>query len=995
MALNLGELTVMLSANTASYNTAMKSAETTLGDLSKKAAEVGRTLSVVGGAAFAAVALEARKAIKSFVEYGEQIDKLVKSTGASAETIARLGYAAKQEHASMEALAGGLKYLARNLNDFSQGIGQAKTSFERLGVTATDSQGNLRKLDDVLLEVADKFRVMPNETEKAALAMEIFGRSGIELVPFLSMGREEIARLGEEAERAGIVLSGDTVKSAKALSDLFTQLSESTRGVHMALGEALAPAMADLVQKITPVINSITEWIRANPELAQALVTVAGALSGVIATVGAIGIAIGPLAAGFAALTSPIGLVSLALGALVAAGVLVYQNWDEIKAAAVRVWEWVSNFFESVLGKLKSAFLDFTPAGQIIQHWDEIKAAATTIWNGIKSFFFSVVLEIKNKFKAFEDIRTSLEDVWNGVKKTVHGVWSDIVSGVKGYINAIIAAINGMIRAINKIGFSVPDWIPVIGGKKWSFNVPEIPLLQKGGIIPGYGGGDTVPAMLERGEAIVPADVVRGGLAEIISWFQGQEVARYQAGFTPAFDMPRPSRPLDYIESLANSVLRLSLSVAQATRTLGQTDEAVKQTLTWLERLREFFKKFTPQDTVTMLYAFRDGLAQGLSEAGNAWADFMAQIVGSIELAIDKTTNLISVDWKQTIMNIASYGLNKLGQAIADLFGGAERLRRQYPGGAYGVVNYPNLAEMRRNYEQWNENFQALQQAQQAQAGMTVGGGLLGGIAGFLIGGLFGMPWLGALIGGGLGAGVGYAAGQATYGQTIEDLKKKLEDTFQKIAEMLGTTISNIAEALGSAFTADTYQEFLTGFAQNLESVVKQGLVKAFMAGEVMRPLLQGLSDFITAAVWDGTLDAAEKLQLAQKFQEIVGVAAPFWEALSQFDFVEAVGGATEALGEFSEALRNAPTGFKIATMRWDVALPAYQEGGTVGRTGVALLHAGETVVPAGESGGIHIHLEGATFYGDDDFERKIVAAVSKAARRAGLTRHGLATGVT
>ena len=450
--------------------------------------------------------------------------------------------------------------------------------------------------------------------------------------------------------------------------------------------------------------------------------------------------------------------------------------------------------------------------------------------------------------------------------------------------------------------------------------------------------------------------------------------------------MGEPSRRLELeAEAIRSNINEIVSSMASA----GKSSEQIQSEIDpLLQRLRSLSQRMREMRMAAELVdSFLSGVAEGLREAGTAWADFMATVVSSIKISIDETG--LSIDWTTTLVNIAKPGLQQLGQAIVDLFAGAGRLRQEYPYGAYGEVNYPDLARMRQNYLNWGQNLQALQQAQQAQATMTVGGGLFGGIIGFLFGG----P-IGALIGAGIGAGAGYAAGQAIYGKQIEELKKKLEDTFQKIADTLGTTISNVADALGNAFSAETYQEFLNGFATNLESVVKQALIKAFMAGEAMRPLLQKLSDFITVAVWDGVLDASEKLKLAEMFHQIVGVAQPFWEALQEFDFAEAVGAATDALGEFSEALRNAPSGFKIALTRWDAASPIpMASGGIVTRPTYALIgEAGpEAVVPLnrGEVGHMEIHIHGDV-YGWDDFRRKVAEAEAANRRSRSLAGYGI-----
>lgn len=72
---------------------------------------------------------------------------------------------------------------------------------------------------------------------------------------------------------------------------------------------------------------------------------------------------------------------------------------------------------------------------------------------------------------------------WDGIKSIFSGIWDALVGIVKGVINIVIDVLNGFVSGINKIGFDVPDWVPVIGGKRWGFNIPKIPKLAQGGIV--------------------------------------------------------------------------------------------------------------------------------------------------------------------------------------------------------------------------------------------------------------------------------------------------------------------------------------------------------------------------------------------------------------------------------------------------------------------------------------------------------------------------------
>ena len=112
-----------------------------------------------------------------------------------------------------------------------------------------------------------------------------------------------------------------------------------------------------------------------------------------------------------------------------------------------------------------------------------LKDTIVGIFNGLKKSVQGIFDVIKGLFTA------DLQKVMDGMKKIVKGAFDSLWTIIKAPINLVIGAINAIIKGLNKISFDVPDWVPLIGGKKWGFNIPTIPKLAKGGIInmPGRG----------------------------------------------------------------------------------------------------------------------------------------------------------------------------------------------------------------------------------------------------------------------------------------------------------------------------------------------------------------------------------------------------------------------------------------------------------------------------------------------------------------------------
>ena len=108
-----------------------------------------------------------------------------------------------------------------------------------------------------------------------------------------------------------------------------------------------------------------------------------------------------------------------------------------------------------------------------------------------------------------EYLHGDMKTVLNGFKQIFKGVFDALWSIAKAPINLIIKGLNALIRGANKISFDVPDWVPGIGGKKFGFNIPEIPQLARGAIV----SQPTRAIIGEAGkEAVIPLENNTEGL---------------------------------------------------------------------------------------------------------------------------------------------------------------------------------------------------------------------------------------------------------------------------------------------------------------------------------------------------------------------------------------------------------------------------------------------------------------------------------------------------
>lgn len=206
----------------------------------------GMAFMAMGAAGMTALAMVTRAG----VIYAETIDKLAKQTGMTTDQVQKLKYAAEQEHLSFETLSKGIPVLTKYMSEAARGLETYKREFDKMGISVTDGEGNLKSAYEVLLEMSEYMGDdAVSNNEKLAVATKLMGRRGAELVPFLKMGREEIERLFQEAERLGVIMSEENVTAGKKFGDSMLQLTAPLKTMAFEIGMSLLPTFEKWLAK--------------------------------------------------------------------------------------------------------------------------------------------------------------------------------------------------------------------------------------------------------------------------------------------------------------------------------------------------------------------------------------------------------------------------------------------------------------------------------------------------------------------------------------------------------------------------------------------------------------------------------------------------------------------------------------------------------------------------------------------------------------------------
>ncbi|HBL84686.1 MAG: phage tail protein [Clostridiales bacterium GWF2_38_85] len=248
------------------FNSAEKQADQ-FGDEVKKTADqaddagnrfdkLGSVLKGVGatlGIAVAAIGTAAISAAKSLTDmtvsasaYADEILTQATVTGMSTESLQAYKYAAELVDVSMETLTGSMAKQIKSMSSARDGSAKFTEAYDALGISVADSNGNLRDSETVYWETIDALGNIANETERDALAMQIFGKSAQELNPLIAQGSEGMAALTEEAKNMGAVMSDDSLNALGDFDDTVQRLKSGAGAAKNMLGTVLLPELQSL-----------------------------------------------------------------------------------------------------------------------------------------------------------------------------------------------------------------------------------------------------------------------------------------------------------------------------------------------------------------------------------------------------------------------------------------------------------------------------------------------------------------------------------------------------------------------------------------------------------------------------------------------------------------------------------------------------------------------------------------------------------------------------
>lgn len=220
--------------------------------IARVAAAAGPVGAAIAGAAAAATAAIGG-AVHATQDWATGVRQLQTVTGLTAEEASALAGAGSELGLTVDQLTSGFGLLAKAIVNGSTGL-------EQYGIETRDAAGEVLPFQDVLANISDKFLTLPEGPERAAFAMNVFGRSGRALIPILAQGSAGLAELEQKARDAGLVMSQEDVDASKALTVSQRELGAAFKGVAIQLGEVFIPAVTGLVKAFGVALRVVMTW---------------------------------------------------------------------------------------------------------------------------------------------------------------------------------------------------------------------------------------------------------------------------------------------------------------------------------------------------------------------------------------------------------------------------------------------------------------------------------------------------------------------------------------------------------------------------------------------------------------------------------------------------------------------------------------------------------------------------------------------------------------
>lgn len=375
--------------------------------------------------------------VKSTAAEAKQISLNAQKAGLAVESYQRLTHAAERFKIDSDTLTMSIARMSRMQVSAAQHNKKAEEAFKMAGVSIYGMNGKLKDANQIIMEVAEKFKNAPDGPKKAAIAMGLFGRSGFNLIPMLNKGKKGLEEFGNEAEKAGMVMSSKTVTAFSKFNRESFKMNESLKASKRSIAESLLPTFEDFMHKLALSSVNLKLFISEHKKLSNTILKVG---IGLLVFGGTIKIIISVMKA-----------YKATMAACKIMTILFSSQLDTLK---LRIW-----YAQGALAK-------FNIQAKLMAFWSKIVAAAQWIWN--TSLYGCPIVWIIAGIMAVIGAVVLMVKYWKPITAFFKKIWTSIKSGFKSFLTWITDVARKILSVILKPYEIVLRTIGKITGAKWA-----------------------------------------------------------------------------------------------------------------------------------------------------------------------------------------------------------------------------------------------------------------------------------------------------------------------------------------------------------------------------------------------------------------------------------------------------------------------------------------------------------------------------------------------
>jgi hypothetical protein len=373
-------------------------------------AAVGAATTAIGSSALASITALSQR----FAGLGDELSKARDRTGIAASSLSELGYAAEQSGTDLATVEKAVAKMQRGITEANAGSKSMAEAFQAIGLS-TKKLAALNP-EQQFLAVGEAISRIQDPTRRAAAAMDVFGKSGTQLLPLLI---SDIEALRKEARDLGVVISDDDAKNATNLGDAFDRVKKSLGGIATQLGAAIAVPFTKIANALASIVGKVSAWVAVNRDVVRTVAAVAGAM--VVA--GGLVTALGVTLIGLGATIASISTIASAAFAAVGTAIAVVTSPITLAVAGITAIGYMALQATGGITVLAGMF-------------SKLGETATTAWGGIVAAIGSGDLQTAGQiaFTALEvgwlTITTKMQEVWKRVSDFFVNVWLNAVESI-------------------------------------------------------------------------------------------------------------------------------------------------------------------------------------------------------------------------------------------------------------------------------------------------------------------------------------------------------------------------------------------------------------------------------------------------------------------------------------------------------------------------------------------------------------------------------------